>query len=78
MLDRRGPVDAILGNRALFGSVNANRVDWTAAVDHLDRARERWPDALEAFVGLRVPLDGFADAFAFGGVKATLALEDAR
>ena len=71
-------VDAILGNRALFGSVNANRVDWTAAVEHLDRARERWPDALEAFVGLRVPLDGFADAFAFGGVKATLALEDAR
>jgi threonine dehydrogenase-like Zn-dependent dehydrogenase len=71
-------VDAILGNRALFGSVNANRVDWTAAVAHLDRARERWPEALEAFVGLRVPLDGFADAFAFGGVKATLALEDSR
>jgi threonine dehydrogenase-like Zn-dependent dehydrogenase len=70
-------VDAILGNRALFGSVNANRVDWTAAVEHLDRARERWPDALEAFVGLRVPLDGFADAFGFGGVKATLRLEDA-
>jgi hypothetical protein len=70
-------VDAVLGNRALFGSVNANRVDWTAAVEHLDRARERWPDALEAFVGLRVPLDGFADAFGFGGVKATLRLEDA-
>jgi glucose 1-dehydrogenase len=71
-------VDAILGNRALFGSVNANRVDWTAAVAHLDRARERWPEALEAFVGLRVPLDGFAEAFAFGGVKATLALEVSR
>src|SRR3954467_5034882 len=71
-------VDAILGNRALFGSVNANRVDWTAAVEHLDRARERWPEALEAFVGLRTPLDGFADAFAFGGVKATLALEVSR
>jgi threonine dehydrogenase-like Zn-dependent dehydrogenase len=65
-------VDAILGNRALFGSVNANRVDWTAAVEHLDRARERWPDALEAFVGLRVPVDRFAEAFEFGGVKATL------
>src|SRR3954449_6358693 len=78
-LDRRVlGVDAILGNRALFGSVNANRVDWTAAVEHLDRARERWPEALEAFVGLRVPLDGFADAFAFGGVKATLALEVSR
>jgi glucose 1-dehydrogenase len=48
-------VDAILQNRALFGSVNANRVDWDAAVAHLDGARERWPDALEAFVGLRVP-----------------------
>jgi glucose 1-dehydrogenase len=71
-------VDAILQNRALFGSVNAHRDDWTAAVEHLDRARERWPEALEAFVGLRVPLDGFADAFAFGGVKATLALEDGR
>jgi hypothetical protein len=69
-------VDAILQNRALFGSVNAHRDDWTAAVEHLDRARERWPEALEAFVGLRVALDGFADAFAFRGVKATLALED--
>src|SRR3954451_22644749 len=69
-------VDAILGNRALFGSVNAHRDDWAAAVAPLDRARERWPEALEAFVGLRVPLDGFADAFAFGGVKATLRLED--
>jgi hypothetical protein len=67
-------VDAILGNRALFGSVNANRVDWTAAVEHLERARERWPDALEAFVGLRVPLDAFQDAFNYRGVKATLQL----
>jgi glucose 1-dehydrogenase len=71
-------VDAVLGNRALFGSVNAGRVDWTAAVEHLDRARERWPEALEAFVGLRVPLDAFADAFCFGGVKATITLEDGR
>ncbi len=67
-------VDAVLENRALFGSVNANRVDWTAAVEHLDRARERWPDALEAFVGLRAPLDAFGDAFAHRGVKATLAV----
>jgi hypothetical protein len=66
-------VDTILGNRALIGSVNANRVDWVDAVDRLDRALGRWPEALEAFVGLRVPVDGFAEAFAFGGVKATLA-----
>ena len=67
-------VDAILQNRALFGSVNAHRVDWGAAVEHLDAARARWPEALEAFVGLRVPLDSFADAFGHRGVKATLQL----
>jgi threonine dehydrogenase-like Zn-dependent dehydrogenase len=65
-------VDAILGNRALIGSVNANVVDWHAAVEQLDAARRRWPDALDRFVGLRVPLGDYADAFAFGGVKATL------
>jgi threonine dehydrogenase-like Zn-dependent dehydrogenase len=65
-------VDTILQNRALLGSVNAHARDWEAAVDRLDRARARWPDALERFVGLRVPVDRFADAFDFRGVKATL------
>jgi threonine dehydrogenase-like Zn-dependent dehydrogenase len=70
-------VDAILQNRALLGSVNANRVDWLAAVEALDRARERWPEALEQFVGLRVAVDDFEQAFAFEGVKATLTFDDA-
>jgi glucose 1-dehydrogenase len=65
-------VDTILQNRALLGSVNAHARDWEAAVDRLDRARGRWPDALERFVGLRVPLDRFEEAFGFRGVKATL------
>ena len=56
--------------------MNAHRVDWGAAVEHLDAARARWPDALEAFVGLRVPLDAFEDAFCYRGVKVTLRLED--
>jgi threonine dehydrogenase-like Zn-dependent dehydrogenase len=68
-------VEAILQNRAIFGSVNAHRVDWAAAVGHLDAAHRRWPEALEAFVGLRVGLDAYADAFAFRGVKATLRLD---
>jgi threonine dehydrogenase-like Zn-dependent dehydrogenase len=68
-------VDAILENRVLFGSVNANRQDWLAAVAALEEARERWPDALDAFVGLRVPLDRFREAFEHRGVKATLVLE---
>jgi glucose 1-dehydrogenase len=65
-------VDAILGNRALIGSVNANVVDWHDAVERLDAARRRWPDALDRFVGLRTTLDDYASAFAFPGVKATL------
>ena len=69
-------VDTVLENRVLFGSVNAHRKDWLAAVAALDRARERWPDALEQFVGLRVPLDRFAEAFGHTGVKATLVLDE--
>jgi threonine dehydrogenase-like Zn-dependent dehydrogenase len=68
-------VDMILENRVVFGSVNANRVDWLAAVESLDRARERWPEALPQFVGLRVPLERFAEAFEHKGVKATLVLD---
>ena len=69
-------LDAILENRVLFGSVNAAREDWVRAVADLDRVRERWPDELEQFVGLRVPLDRFEDAFAHRGGKATLVLSD--
>jgi hypothetical protein len=74
-----GPVlgeDTILENRVLFGSVNAHRQDWVAAVDDLDRARERWPDALEHFVTLRVPPDRFSEAFEHRGGKATLVFSD--
>jgi threonine dehydrogenase-like Zn-dependent dehydrogenase len=69
-------LDTILENRVLFGSVNAAREDWLAAVADLDRARERWPGELEQFVSLRVPLDRFEDAFAHRGGKATLLLGD--
>jgi threonine dehydrogenase-like Zn-dependent dehydrogenase len=69
-------VDAILENRVLFGSVNARRRDWLAAVEDLDRARERWPEALARFVTLRVPLDRFEEAFEHRGGKATLVLAE--
>jgi glucose 1-dehydrogenase len=65
-------VDTILQNRALLGSVNANVRDWETAVDQLDRSRERWGNAIEDFLGLRVAVDRFEEAFAFKGVKATL------
>jgi threonine dehydrogenase-like Zn-dependent dehydrogenase len=67
-------VDTVLENRVVFGSVNAQRQDWLAGVAALDRVRVRWQDALEALVGLRVPLDRFEEAFAFRNGKATLVL----
>jgi cell division protein FtsX len=73
-----GPVvgiDTVLENRVLFGSVNAHREDWRAAVAGLEEIRRRWPDALEAMVGLRVAPDRFAEAFDFRGVKATLVFD---
>ena len=69
-------VDVILENRVVFGSVNAHRQDWVSAVQALDRARERWPEALEQFVDLRAPLDRFAEAFDHRGVKATVVLAE--
>jgi threonine dehydrogenase-like Zn-dependent dehydrogenase len=69
-------VDAVLENRVLFGSVNAHRDDWVTGVQALGRAKQEFPGALEELIGLRVPLDRFADAFAFHGGKATLVLDD--
>jgi len=77
-VDMDGPtigLDTILENRVLFGSVNARREDWLAGVAALAEALERWPDPLRSFVGLRVSVDRFADAFAFRGGKATLVLQ---
>jgi glucose 1-dehydrogenase len=69
-------LDTVLENRVLFGSVNAHRQDWQAGVEQLDRARERFPGALEQLVALRVPLDRFEEAFAFRGGKATLVISE--
>jgi glucose 1-dehydrogenase len=69
-------VELILQNHVLFGSVNAQRRDWLAAVADLDQARHRWPEVLEQLVQLRVPLDRFAEAFEHRGGKATLVLAD--
>jgi threonine dehydrogenase-like Zn-dependent dehydrogenase len=67
-------VDLILENRVLFGSVNAQRRDWLTAVADLDRVHERWPEALDRFVKLRVGLDHFQEAFEHRDGKATLVL----
>jgi threonine dehydrogenase-like Zn-dependent dehydrogenase len=72
-IDRRTlGMDVVIQNRALFGSVNAHPNDWRVAVERLSALRNRWPEAAERMVGMRVDPARFQEAFDFRGVKATL------
>ncbi|HEX8101336.1 MAG TPA: zinc-binding dehydrogenase, partial [Solirubrobacteraceae bacterium] len=53
----------VLGNQVVFGSVNANRAHYEAAVDALARADRGW---LEHLVSRRVPLEKFGEALERG------------
>jgi threonine dehydrogenase-like Zn-dependent dehydrogenase len=53
-------LDIVIGNRVVFGSVNANRADYEAAVSALERAEPAWLDRL---ITRRVPLDDWREAF---------------
>lgn len=52
----------VMGNRVVFGSVNAHLTDYEAARDRLPRIRERWPGALDSFITHRRSLDDFQAA----------------
>ena len=50
----------VLGNESVFGSVNANRSHYEAAVEALGKADQGW---LQRLISRRVPLADFDDAF---------------
>lgn len=56
-------LDVVLGNRVIFGSVNANRRHYEAAVDALVRADRSW---LEHLITRRVMLSDWRAAFEHG------------
>src|SRR4051794_15420106 len=56
--DPQRPHSTRVGEMPAPPADDATVLDWNSAVEHLDRARDRWPEALEEFIGLRVPLDG--------------------
>ena len=64
--------DFVIENRVLFGSVNAHRTDWVAAVAALAGMPGGGRAALAPGVGRGVPPHRFSEAFAYRGVKATL------
>lgn len=53
----------VLGNRAIIGSVNANRVDFEQGVKDLAACQERWPGWMENLITRRVPLERFRETF---------------
>jgi threonine dehydrogenase-like Zn-dependent dehydrogenase len=65
--------DVVLNNKAIIGSTNAGRQDWTRGVADLEAIAARWPEVLEAIVGTRAEPDDFQAALEAEAVKATIA-----
>jgi threonine dehydrogenase-like Zn-dependent dehydrogenase len=69
----------VLRNQVVFGTVNADRAAFEAAIAHLGEFRSRWPDALAALVSGRHSVDRYRDLLtgAVGGIKNVITLNGA-
>ncbi|MGH7640669.1 MAG: glucose 1-dehydrogenase [Candidatus Dormibacteria bacterium] len=56
-------LDMVLGNKLVFGTVNANRRHFEAAARMLGAAVRKWPGVLDQVITRRVDADHFQDAF---------------
>ncbi len=55
--------DLVLGNRTIFGSVNANRLDFEQGVKDLVSGQQRWPGWIGSLITRRTPIDRFRETF---------------
>lgn len=55
-------LDMVLGNKLVFGSVNANRAHFEQGVTDLETINRHWPGLLEKFITRRVNLSKFKQA----------------
>ena len=53
----------VLGNRLVFGSVNASLADFQSGAEHLQQITQQWPGTLERMLTRRASLDEFPAAF---------------
>ena len=53
----------VLGNRLVFGSVNASLVDFQSGAEHIQQINQMWPGILERMLTRRASLDDFPAAF---------------
>ncbi len=53
----------VLGNQLMFGSVNANLIDFKSGVTHLGDIERQWPGALESMLSRRISFAQYRQAF---------------
>ena len=56
-------LELVLGNRVVFGTVNANRRHFDSGAKHLSEIEARWPGLLSRVITSRLPMDRFAEGF---------------
>ena len=54
----------VLGNRVMFGSVNANKTYFSRGAADLVKTEKRWPGLLEAMITRRMKPSDLAQAYA--------------
>ena len=66
----------VLNNQMVFGTVNADRDAFEAAIEHLADFRRRWPDALRALITGHYPIERHAELLcgAAQGIKNVIAI----
>lgn len=56
-------LDMVLGNKVVFGSVNANRTHFEQGLIDLEIINKKWPELLEKIITRRVSFSNFKEAF---------------
>ncbi len=65
----------VLGNRLVFGSVNAGLEDFRAGVGDMDQIEQKWPGLLASIITRRVPMEQFQSAFDRGPQDIKVVIE---
>jgi threonine dehydrogenase-like Zn-dependent dehydrogenase len=55
-------LDVVLGNKVVFGTVNANRRYFQQGVESFDKIESQWPGLLRRMITKEVPVDRFHEA----------------
>ncbi len=82
---RKGPIDLdtdtimrnlVLKNQVVYGSVNAGKSAYGAAIEDLGKFKERWPGAASGLITGRYAMENFKDLLmgGAGGIKNVIAI----